>query len=74
LSSSSSNTVFSPFSLHVALSLLATGAGGATRDQMLAALGGGDEQGHEHSRSFSQPVGPLSPQYGVYYGQDPSAG
>ncbi|EMS54555.1 Serpin-Z1C [Triticum urartu] len=43
--SAASNAVFSPVSLHVALSLLAAGAGSATRDQLVATLGTGEVEG-----------------------------
>ncbi|XP_047088698.1 serpin-Z2B-like [Lolium rigidum] len=37
------NAVYSPLSLHVGLSLVAAGAGGATREQLIATLGSGKE-------------------------------
>nr|P93692.1 RecName: Full=Serpin-Z2B; AltName: Full=TriaeZ2b; AltName: Full=WSZ2b; AltName: Full=WZS3 [Triticum aestivum]CAA72274.1 serpin [Triticum aestivum] len=39
------NAAFSPVSLHVALSLITAGAGGATRNQLAATLGEGEVEG-----------------------------
>jgi serpin B len=60
-SSPVNNAVFSPLSLHAALSLLAAGAGGATRDQLLAVLSGSDgpdaaDSLHALSEQVSQAV------------------
>ncbi|KAK1645966.1 hypothetical protein QYE76_063771 [Lolium multiflorum] len=41
------NAVYSPLSLHVGLSLVAAGAGGATREQLLATLGSTGKEGEE---------------------------
>jgi serpin B len=60
LKGSSGNVVFSPLSLHVALSLLAAGAGGATRDKIAATIGAagpGNAEGlHELSEMVVQVV------------------
>ena len=53
---SSGNTAFSPLSLHVALSLVAAGAGGATRDQLAATLGAAGPGDVEALHALSEQV------------------
>ncbi|KAF7047897.1 hypothetical protein CFC21_056751 [Triticum aestivum] len=50
------NAAFSPLSLHVALSLIAAGAGGATRDQLAATLGAVGQGEAESLHALAQQV------------------
>ncbi|KAM0884004.1 hypothetical protein ACQ4PT_031246 [Festuca glaucescens] len=52
----SGNTAFSPLSLHVALSLVAAGAGGATRDQLASTLGAAGPGQAEGLHALSEQV------------------
>ncbi|KAE8787457.1 Serpin-Z7 [Hordeum vulgare] len=54
--SAATNVAFSPVSLHVALSLVAAGARGATRDQLVAVLGGGGAGEAEALQSLAEQV------------------
>ncbi|KAI4967132.1 hypothetical protein ZWY2020_030270 [Hordeum vulgare] len=53
---SSGNAAFSPLSLHVALSLVAAGAGGATRDQLAATLGAAEKVDAEGLHALAEQV------------------
>uniref|UniRef100_A0A8R7UPA2 Serpin domain-containing protein n=1 Tax=Triticum urartu TaxID=4572 RepID=A0A8R7UPA2_TRIUA len=54
--SAATNVAFSPVSLHVALSLVAAGARGATRDQLVAILGDGGAGQAEALHSLAEQV------------------
>ncbi|KAI4985963.1 hypothetical protein ZWY2020_018593 [Hordeum vulgare] len=54
--SAATNVAFSPVSLHIALSLVAAGARGATREQLVAVLGGGGAGEAEALQSLAEQV------------------
>ncbi|VAI71965.1 unnamed protein product [Triticum turgidum subsp. durum] len=54
--SATGNVAFSPVSLHVALSLITAGAGGTTRDQLVAILGNENAGGPEGLHSLADQV------------------